>query len=621
MDSDSPFNLQSYADHRKRVRSIMIDEGMVLGGGSSMDAQGFSQSGGGVGAGIAMSTGVSFPQFLKDGWEWVFGKGSYSEDVDDNSKERADQLMDIACDKAFNSDWKMLRNILRDFDRDFSLFLLDGSFNLDSKDGATGDKAYNDTDTTVKVFSEEYLNSLRSKEHFIQIATNFYLSTAAVIDLCRSPAFFALSHESGTRLLFFLSRRADVHKDKDPLFWAWVQKAETDRNIRDINTRTMFFDVLSLVRRGVCRMRTLFLLGENLKDQARCQKLQEFLSMGYNTWLNYMLGEHALGSDGKNLTTAEIDDVVANYMNVDACIQGMVRSVDQVNVKEMHAEHKSLYPIQLDLFYANLVHGAAVRIPLSEIWCPNNEIEHSDADSERFFKVMWNSLEEVIRSSISGQVSFLTTQQSSSAGGRASGASNALSINASEFMDKLARSVKRIKDTKRIMKEIWEASKDYRVSDRVHMVEMQVLQRLKADGVFPYVNAVDGVDTLGLNPQGDRKRVSNTQACFYMRRNEQLRYAFASAVGKRFYTQRMGSTAAKSSIIDHHRSVNWSEVEYANLLGVVRANEGMLANDLGANSVLKDESKKHLVADYCGMLVPSPSVDLAVLQKKPRWSS
>lgn len=88
------------------------------------------------------------------------------------------------------------------------------------------------------------------------------------------------------------------------------------------------------------------------------------------------------------------------------------------------------------------------------------------------------------------------------------------------------------------------------------------------------------------------------------------------------YTQRMGSTAAKSNIIDHHRSVNWSETEYANLVNVVQKNESMLRRDLGSGQVPIDatDSNAYLFYDYCNMLHPSPFADVNQLQRKAQWN-
>ena len=49
----------------------------------------------------------------------------------------------------------------------------------------------------------------------------------------------------------------------------------------------------------------------------------------------------------------------------------------------------------------------------------------------------------------------------------------------------VANATRRVKDIKRVMKDIWEESKSYRISDHVHMTEKQLLSRLRSDGVLP----------------------------------------------------------------------------------------------------------------------------------------
>ena len=61
-----------------------------------------------------------------------------------------------------------------------------------------------------------------------------------------------------------------------------------------------------------------------------------------------------------------------------------------------------------------------------------------------------------------------------------------------------------------------------------------------------------------------------------------MRYAFAAAVGKRFYSERVASTA-KTAIIEHHRSVNWAQNEYMNLSNIVQVSAW--AHNLASPSV------------------------------------
>lgn len=110
----------------------------------------------------------------------------------------------------------------------------------------------------------------------------------------------------------------------------------------------------------------------------------------------------------------------------------------------------------------------------------------------------------------------------------------------------------------------------------------------------------------------------------------------------------------KTSIMDHHRSVQWSEKEYATLLGVVQDKAHVLRRDLHTGIVeipayapeeLGDSSKKQqpapppgdsaknkrpspteedlrrevLFTDYCGVMYPVPYTSRAELEARMKW--
>lgn len=110
---------------------------------------------------------------------------------------------------------------------------------------------------------------------------------------------------------------------------------------------------------------------------------------------------------------------------------------------------------------------------------------------------MWKGLRDVLDVSLSAQLSSLSSSNT---------------VNGSEFVSHLIKSVRRVKETKRLMKEIWEQSKDYRISDRVHMTEVEILQRLQADGVFPWLDRRRDHTAAGSRP------LENLHICLFMRR-------------------------------------------------------------------------------------------------------
>jgi hypothetical protein len=83
----------------------------------------------------------------------------------------------------------------------------------------------------------------------------------------------------------------------------------------------------------------------------------------------------------------------------------------------------------------------------------------------------------------------------------------------------------------------------------------------------------------------------------WLGRSTALRYSFAAAVGKRLYSERMTSTS-KTAIIEHHRSVQWSEKEYINLLNTVQQNQAIIHAALVDNFSETTET----FSDYCELL-------------------
>ena len=81
-------------------------------------------------------------------------------------------------------------------------------------------------------------------------------------------------------------------------------------------------------------------------------------------------------------------------------------------------------------------------------------------------------------------------------------------------------------------------------------------------------------------------------------RAEWVRYAFAAAVGKRHYTERM-NTLGKSAIIEHHRSVQWAEKEYVVLATLLSERGDVVEREL----VKGFDVSNQLFNDYGGVLL------------------
>ena len=79
------------------------------------------------------------------------------------------------------------------------------------------------------------------------------------------------------------------------------------------------------------------------------------------------------------------------------------------------------------------------------------ELEHSDRDTDSFFKVMWKGLRDVLQVSVTSQMSSALGARGGQGGGIADN-----SLSGVEFVNHLIKSIRRVKETKRLMKEIWE---------------------------------------------------------------------------------------------------------------------------------------------------------------------
>lgn len=180
-----------------------------------------------------------------------------------------------------------------------------------------------------------------------------------------------------------------------------------------------------------------------------------------------------------------------------------------------------------------------------------------------------------------------------------------------------------------LVKQQWENSKLFRVSDTVMMTEKQIISRLQGEGhIMNY-------------PEQDPLKL-----CFLFRRHPLLRMQFASAVGKRMWTERISATSkagppaplhccivelvmlhslhSKTSPSDqcvfvcmeqgtnmeHSRTFGWSELEYHLLVILMRDKDGA--------SIVRDEMMRHihqntgmhawLFSDYAGLLCPEKNL-------------
>ena len=161
-----------------------------------------------------------------------------------------------------------------------------------------------------------------------------------------------------------------------------------------------------MVKRAVARIRSNFLQSVGIGSQEK-GRIDEFFDMEFNIWVDMLVQKH-----GKKIIKEGLDenrDELIRYLKPTKSTADFMKRVQELSDKSDTQEHKKMVPQRYDLYYANLVHGASVRIPMTEIWCAANEMEHSERDTDVFFKVMWKGLRDVLDTSIRAQMPILSS--------------------------------------------------------------------------------------------------------------------------------------------------------------------------------------------------------------------
>jgi hypothetical protein len=356
---------------------------------------------------------------------------------------------------------------------------------------------------SILTFSKDYVQSLRSQKIFKEVDHDLYISTAAFVDLARCPVVFCIPDSSFHSILCLIGRR-DKNRADDNDFAEWYN----NNLAADLNLPYMreVVDTAAATKANLMQLRASFMVSPDSKivDMTlldKFQNLRDYFDMEFMPWVDLIL-THMQPGDGfdelKN-DTKQMDglkNVLIQSMMPPMSVETCIQQASAERMAALKGESTGRQAQLLDLYYANLVHGASVKVPLGEIWRPNNEMEHSESDTSSFFNVMWTGLKKVLER--------VNTPPALGQGGGG--------VAMAEYTDQLLRSVNRVKNVKRYMKEIWEQSKSFRVSDRVHMTEVQILQRLRNDGVFRWIDSSDELRVGGVH------KPENLHVCFYMRR-------------------------------------------------------------------------------------------------------
>lgn len=259
---------------------------------------------------------------------------------------------------------------------------------------------------------------------------------------------------------------------------------------------------------------------------------------------------------------------------------------------------------QLDSYYAKLVKGAMTNTNIDVVWVPNDESEHSLMDSEQFNKYLWEALQSFLNITPYIEMPIPPSAAASNGRSRNREPGNAQNVVARAMRlgispaGQIQMDIEKIKSVKRALKDIWEESRTFRISNEIHMIECMVLHRLKADGVFPWIETSTTISTNTSNS------ISMLKACFLLRRDKLLRYQFAAVVGKRAISERLISSS-RNSIINHHRTVNWAEQEYAGFRSLVAEKRayvaGLVQGKYSQDVMDNDAMKMAMTMDYTHM--------------------
>jgi len=187
--------------------------------------------------------------------------------------------------------------------------------------------------------------------------------------------------------------------------------------------------------------------------------------------------------------------------------------------------------------YANLVKGNLTNSSMTVVWQPTVGGGIDTIDQEQFATVMWSGIDKFVTKYVETHMRDLSKD-----------------TNTAERTGR--RLAERIAMVRRQMKDIWYRTFKYSVSSEVNAIEHDIIQRAERE-------------------MGNRGWDSNQIQIFikdFLRIDKRYNHVFAAAVGKRLLTQRLISRG-RTSIMEHHRSVNWAESAYQmyrNIHGDVR---------------------------------------------------
>lgn len=286
--------------------------------------------------------------------------------------------------------------------------------------------------------------------------------------------------------------------------------------------------------------------------------------------------------------------------------------------------------LRRDRYYAQLVKGGMVNTNFGVVWTPNNENLHSAMDDQMYNKVMWKSLMGLadtwrtrgfmdhVSPALRRTVDERNQQQ------RGQNAQSSMTEAFLEFFrrwygfsrddntpalppapvrppieDEEVDIMRNIREIKTAMEDVWSQARQYRISNEVHVVELEILQRLHRDGCLDWY---------------DDARVTKFELSLIMRRESTLLTPFALAVAKNLFSERLVSNT-RSNIMEHHRAAAWSERAYMHLVAFMRGEGETLVGNAIQNAkgntragIPPDPNFKFLIHDYAHQYTSNPQL-------------
>lgn len=186
---------------------------------------------------------------------------------------------------------------------------------------------------------------------------------------------------------------------------------------------TFIWSIPALVKAGLSMLRSSFVFSDMqgaCVDVEERKKINAYFNLDVTSWVDglyeHLLSPFKLRLSRENWRTSVCQGImphqqIMNFVTEKQKLElqrDLDHAEDKVTRSSFHFLHLSfvllhliipllcMQALQLDLFYAGLVHGACIKVPLTEIWRSHNEMEHSERDTDQFFRAMWKGLKSIM---------------------------------------------------------------------------------------------------------------------------------------------------------------------------------------------------------------------------------